>query len=87
MPAILLDAKSLSANLFEGDVMAGLIPTLFADDPATAEQAMLSDVSKLHWDINKICKLFMVMENIGLKDATSLLKKPRYIKTLVNLQP
>ena len=74
MPAILLDAKSLSANLFEGDVMAGLIPTLFADDPAAAEQAMLSDVSKLHWDI-------------GLKDATSLLKKPRYIKTLVNLQP
>ena len=77
MPAILLDSRSLAANLFEGDVLAGLVPTLFADDPDAAEQAITTDAAKAHWDINKINKVFMVPENISLKDAVSLLKKPR----------
>ena len=77
MPAILLESRSLAANLFEGDVLAGLVPTLFADDPDAAERAITSDTAKAHWDINKINKVFMVPENIGLKDAVSLLKKPR----------
>ena len=77
VPAILLDSRSLAANLFEGDVLAGLVPTLFADDPDAAERAITSDAAKAHWDINKINKVFMVPENIGLKDAVSLLKKPR----------
>ena len=77
VPAILLDSRSLAANLFEGDVLAGLVPTLFADDPNAAEPAITSDAAKAHWDINKINKVFMVLENISLKEAVSLLKKPR----------
>ena len=77
MPAILLESRSLAANLFEGDVLAGLVPTLFADDPDAAERAITSDTAQAQWDINKINKVFMVPENIGLKDAVSLLKKPR----------
>ena len=68
---------AVAANLFEGDVLAGLVPTLFADDPNSAERAITSDAAKAHRDINKINKVFMVPENIGLKDAVSLLKKPR----------
>ena len=74
----MLDAKSLAANLFEGEVMGGLIPTLFADDPAAAELAIKAHASKAHWDINKLAKVFMVLEDISLKDAAGVLKKPRY---------
>ena len=77
VPTILLDSRSLAANLFEEDVLAGLVPTLFVDDPNTAERAITSDAAKAHWDINKINKVFMVLENISLKEAVSLLKKPR----------
>ena len=77
VPAIMLDAKSLAANLFEGEVMGGLIPTLFADDPTAAELAIKADTSRAHWDINKLAKVFMVLEDISLKDAARVLKKPR----------
>ena len=77
MPVIMLDAKSLAANLFEGEVMGGLIPTLFADDPAAAELAIKAHASKAHWDINKLAKVFMVLEDISLRDAAGVLKKPR----------
>ena len=77
MPAILLDTRSLAANMFEGNMLAGLVPTLFADDPTAAERAITSDAARAHWDINKINKVFMVPENISLKDAVNLLKKPR----------
>ena len=73
----MVDFRSLAANLFEGELMAGLVPTLFADNPTVAEQAITSDIAKAHWDINKINKVFMVPENICLKDAVSLLKKLR----------
>ena len=77
VPAIMLDAKSLAANLFEGEVMGGLIPMLFADDPTAAELAIKADASKAHWDINKLAKVFMVLEDISLRDAAGVLKKPR----------
>ena len=64
VPAILLDSRSLAANLFEGDVLAGLVPTLFADDPNAAERAITTDAAKAHWDINKINKVYSKLHSL-----------------------
>ena len=80
VPTIHAQTWPLAATLFEGEVAGGPVPTLFATDTDAALEAIKDDPIKAHWDCNKLAKLFLAAEEVNLKDATAVLKKPRYIK-------
>lgn len=44
----------LHAHLFDGDVAAGPNPILFANDMAAANEALLADPGKAHFDLSKV---------------------------------
>ena len=77
MPSIHLKTWPTSATLFEGEVAAGPVPTLFATDVDAATAAISADVARAHWDINKLAKLFLVAESLSMKEALNIMKKPR----------
>jgi len=77
IPCLIVGTWDLNAQLFDGDVAAGLVPTLFAEDSDAAIKAINADPLKIHGDIQKINRLLFTPEGLSLKDAISLLKKPR----------
>lgn len=77
MPTVLLKAWHLQANLFDGERLAGPVPTLFSEEPEAAALAIAGDALKAHWDLNKISKAFFMPETISIKEALAVLKKPR----------
>ena len=77
MPTIHINTWPLSATLFDGEVAGGVVPVLFATDEAAALDSISSDLAKAHWDVNKLNKVFFILESINLKEALALIKKPR----------
>jgi len=64
--------------MWDGDVIAGPVPTFFADAPEEAMENLKSDLAKAHWDLNRLYKVFFSPEHIDAKEAQDLVKKPRY---------
>jgi len=77
IPSILINSWDLNATLFDGDVSAGLVPTLFAEDADTTLKAIAGDPLKIHADIQKINRLLFTPEGLTLKEALAFMKKPR----------
>ena len=77
MPTICIKQWALNATMFDGDEAAGLVPTLFAVNTEAAEDAINKDPQKAHWDTAKINKIFFIAESVNLREAMTLLKKPR----------
>jgi len=77
VPTVSLGVWDASSTLFDGDVLAGLVPTLFGTDPEAINSALKDDPARLQWDILKLNKLLFTHEHISLKDAVGLMKKPR----------
>jgi hypothetical protein len=67
----------MEASLFEGETTAGPLPVLFSEDPDSSAEALLANPSKAHQDYNKIARCFFMPENIKLKEALAVVKKPR----------
>ena len=67
----------LEALLFEGDIIAGPIPTCFAEDVGVAKEAITGDPSKSHWDVQKMTRAFFKPESITVKEAQAVAKKAR----------
>lgn len=76
-PTIRLRDWSLRAALFDGDVAAGLVPTLFAANIQAAEAAIKKDPVKAHYDINRINRALIMPEHVQYREALQLLKKHR----------
>jgi hypothetical protein len=74
---VLLQEWPITANLFDGDTLAGPFPMLFAEDPDRAKQAMTDDPKLVFKDLSRIYKKFFVPENVTTREALSLVKKPR----------
>ena len=72
-----LNSWPAEAALFDGDVMASPVPSLFGEDPDASLVGITADSRKAHWDLMKICRLLFMPEILGLEDATSFIKKPR----------
>jgi len=53
------------------------VPTCFAEDVEAAKSAVEANPTAAHRDVNKIQRVFFMAETINLKDAISLVKKPR----------
>lgn len=77
IPTQLVESWPLSCSLFDGDVLAGPVPTLFAEDEETAREAITADPNKAHADIQRIHRVFLMPEHVDLETATALIKKPR----------
>ena len=79
VPTIRLGAWPLNASLFDGEVAAGPCPILFAEDEETTVAALILDHGKSHYDVMRINRAFLSLESVNLKEATAIVKKPRYI--------
>lgn len=77
LPTVHLQAWPLSACLFDGELAAGPVPTLYAEDPEAVIDIIGRDLIKLHSDISKINKIFFAAETLSVGEAAALLKKPR----------
>jgi len=77
VPAVLLSEWPIEANMWDGEVLAGPVPTFFAESAPEARAAFLADQIKAHADIMKMERIFFMPEIISLEEATGLVKKPR----------
>jgi hypothetical protein len=67
----------LGCALFDGDLAAGPIPTLFSEDPTSTLENIKKGCQKAHHDFQRAAKAFMMPELVSLEEAAQLLKKPR----------
>jgi hypothetical protein len=63
--------------MFDGDVLVGPIPTLFAEDLEEALDAITADPVRAHYDISKIHRMFFMPEHVDMEAAIAAVKKPR----------
>ena len=77
LPTMVLKSWDLDVSLFDGDIMAGPIPTLFSDDCAASLSAIIADPLKGHWDLMKIARCFLATEALTLQEALAFVKKPK----------
>ena len=77
LPTVLIKSWPLEADLFDGDLLAGPIPSLYSDDPDASLAGLTSDPLKSHWDLQKISKTFFMVEAVTVANAVAMLKKPR----------
>ena len=77
IPTIRLECWSMAASLYDGEKASGPTPVMFASEPEVAYDAVESDLAKIHHDIMRINKSFLIFEHINLKAAAGVIKKPR----------
>lgn len=77
LPVIIIKSWQLEATLFDGEQLAGPVPSLYSEDPDAAQAAIKGDPLKAHWDLNKIAKSFFMAENVTTAEALAIIKKPR----------
>ena len=77
IPTVWLAAWPLQGDIFDGDAAAGPVPTLFSQEPETTSENIFNNLAKAHSDLQRLAKVFFVMESILLSDCPALLKKPR----------
>jgi len=78
VPTIRINSWQLSSSRFDGEVIAGPVPTCFAEDIAASKTAIEANPAAAHRDINKIERVFFMAETVNLKDALVIIKKPRF---------
>ena len=77
IPTIRLGSWALNANMFDGSISAGPCPVLFSPDIEASTVALAADISKCHSDLQRLSKIFLSYEDVQLKDALAVVKKPR----------
>ena len=60
--------------MFDGEITAGPYPVLFSPDIEASTTALAADIPKSHYDL----QVFFCHEDVMLKDALAVVKKPRY---------
>ena len=74
---MLLNSWPAEAALFDRDIMAMPVPSLYSEDPEASLAGITAEPRKAHLDLMKICHLLFMPEILGLEDALSFIKKPR----------
>lgn len=77
VPTVLLKSWPLDATLFDGDLIAGPVPTLFSVDIEGTASAILHNPVRCHSDVSRMTRVFFMPENITTEEAIKLAKKPR----------
>ena len=52
-------------------------PNPLQQEPDTTSRAVLDNIAKAHNDLQRLAKVFFIMEAISLPDCPAILKKPR----------
>ena len=76
-PVVDLGSHPLKADYFDDDVLSGVLPTLYSDDPAISEAAILADPVRTRKDIESLNRSFFIPETISLVEAIKVVKRPR----------
>ena len=63
--------------MFNREVTAGPCPILFSTDSEAFTVALAADISKSHYDLQRLSKAFFCHKDVTLKDAPAVVKKPR----------
>jgi len=77
IPCICLGQWDLSADYFEDEMLSGMIPVLFAENPSEAEKGLLKDLISARKDLDRINRAFFIPEAVDLENALKVVKKPR----------
>jgi hypothetical protein len=67
----------LEASLYDGDIAAGPIPTLFAEDIEAATENVSANPATAHADVQRMARVFFMPETLSKAEAVQLVKKPR----------
>ena len=63
--------------MWDGDVLAGPVPTVFAEVEEEAAANMEKNIARTHTDLSRVGRLLGVVEHVEMDKALALLKKPR----------
>ena len=77
IPTVRLGTWPLNASMFNREVTAGPCPILFSTDSEAFTVALAADISKSHYDLQRLSKAFFCHEDVTLKDALAVVKKLR----------
>jgi len=77
VPTMLLGSWQLDATMYDGEVMAGPVCTLCAEDNDVARNALKANLVKAHSDLQKIARAFFMPEYVDEDEAVRIAKKPR----------
>ena len=67
MPCLLLASWELECPMFEGEHVAGPVPTLFGEDPDTSKLALSANLGKAFTDTQRMMRCFFMPEVVSLE--------------------
>ena len=77
IPVLSLGVWEIHADYLDKEMLSGILPVLFAENPAAVEDCFRRDPITLRKDIEALQKQFFVPEEVTLTDALKVIKKPR----------
>jgi hypothetical protein len=80
---VLLVEWQLTIDYFDGDVLNGPVPRLFAPDPAVAKAAIANDPAKAFKDVQRLHARLFISEHVIADEAWEFVRNPRYQEHLV----
>ena len=77
VPVILLMDLPITCEMFDGEAMAGPVPTLFSSDENAVLEAIKENLPTIHADLQKLAKRFFCPEFVHPKEAAAIVEAPR----------
>ena len=74
---MLMMSWGLDCLMFEGDSVAGPIPTLFGEDITASKAAISANSERAFSDYQRLVRAFFMPETLQLEEAPGFVKKPR----------
>ena len=68
--------------MFEGDSVAGPIPTLFGEDIIASKSAISANPERAFSDFQRLVRAFFMPETLQPEEAPNFVKKPRSVPFL-----
>ena len=82
VPTMLLMSWGLDCQMFEGDSVAGPIPTLFGEDIIASKSAISANPERAFSDFQRLVRAFFMPETLQPEEAPNFVKKPRSVPFL-----
>ena len=76
---MLLMSWGLDCLMFEGDSVAGPIPTLFGEDIIASKSAISANPERAFSDFQRLVRAFFMPETLQPEEAPNFVKKPRSV--------
>jgi hypothetical protein len=77
VPTVSIAAWPLEVAMFDGDLIAGPVVTLYAEEVEEARRNITANPQRAHADLQRVMRAFFMPETLLPEDAAALVKKPR----------